>query len=314
MFSQPTTRRDFLLIVCASISWGTVGIANQTLYASSATNALSLSFLRLAIATPLFFLVCWVRLGRTLFHIKPRDLGVMMLMGSMIAFSQACYVAALPDAGVGAATLISICVAPVIIAVFSAFITREHLTPITLIALLAALSGTVLLVATRSHAGQATVSPVGIMLAFFSACGYAGFILCGRLLANRYNPFQVSAVAFGTGALVLLVCAISTRLVLVYPAQGWIILLYLGCVPTALGYGLFQVGMRSVAATVASIVTMCEPLTAAVLAWLLFHEEPGPFGLLGACFLLVAMGVILLVPEKKFTKGKRRTALLFPKR
>jgi drug/metabolite transporter, DME family len=55
MLSQPTSRRDFLLIVCASISWGTVGIANQTLYASSATNALSLSFLRLAIATPLFF-------------------------------------------------------------------------------------------------------------------------------------------------------------------------------------------------------------------------------------------------------------------
>lgn len=310
MFSQPTSRRDFLLIVCASISWGTVGIANQALYASSATNALSLSFLRLALATPLFFLVCWVRLGRTLFHIKPRDLGVMMLMGSLIAFSQACYVAALPSAGVGAATLISICVAPVIIAVFSAFITREHLSPITLIALFTALSGTILLVGTRSHVGQTTVSLRGIVLAFLSACGYAGFILCGRLLTNRYDPFQVSAVAFGTGALVLLVCAASTRLVLVYPAWGWAILLYLGCVPTALGYGLFQVGIRSVSATVASIVTMCEPLTAAVLAWLLFHEELGPFGFLGGCLLLVAMGVILLVPEKKFAKRKQRTASL----
>lgn len=305
MFSQPTSRRDFLLIVCASISWGTVGIANQSLYAASATNALSLSFLRLAIATPLFFLVCWVRLGRALFHIKLRDLGVMALMGSMIAISQACYVAALPSAGVGAATLIAICVAPVIIAIFSAFITREHHTPTTLIALFAALSGTVLLVGTRSYIGQGqTVSLVGIVLAFLSACGYAGFILCGRLLTNRYDPFQVSAVAFGTGALVLLVCATSTRLALVYPAWGWVILLYLGCVPTALGYGLFQIGIRSVSATVASIVTMCEPLTAAILAWLLFHEELGSFGLLGACFLLMAMGVILLAPEKEFTKGK----------
>lgn len=304
MFSQPTSRRDFLLIVCASISWGTVGIANQALYVSSATNALSLSFLRLALATPLFFLICWVRLGRAFLHIKPRDLGVMMLMGSLIAFSQACYVAALTSAGVGAATLIAICVAPVIIAVFSAFITREHLTPITLIALFAALGGTVLLVGTRSHVGQATVSLVGIVLAFLSACGYAGFILCGRLLTKRYDPFQVSAVAFGTGTLVLLVCAASTQLVLVYPTWGWGILLYLGCVPTALGYGLFQVGMRSVSAMMASIVTMCEPLTAAVLAWLLFHEELGSFGLLGACFLLVAMGVILLAPEKEFTKGK----------
>lgn len=143
-----------------------------------------------------------------------------MLMGNMIAFSQACYVAALTSAGVGASTLIAICVAPVIIAVFSAFITREHLTPITLIALFAALSGTMLLVGTRSYAGQATVSRVGIVLAFLSACGYAGFILCGRLLTNRYDPFQVSAVAFGTGALVLLVCATPTGLVLAYPAWG----------------------------------------------------------------------------------------------
>jgi drug/metabolite transporter, DME family len=304
MFSQPTSRRDFLLIVCASISWGTVGIANQTLYASGVTNALSLSFLRLAIATPLFFLVCWIRLGRALFRITPRDLGVMMLMGSLIAFSQACYVAALTSAGVGASTLIAICVAPVIIAVFSAFITQEHLTPMTLIALFAALSGTILLVGTRSHVGQGTVSLGGIALAFLSACGYAGFILCGRLLTNKYHPFQISAVAFGTGALVLLVCAFSTRLVLVYPASGWLILLYLGCIPTALGYGLFQVGMRSVSATVASIVTMCEPLTAAILAWLFFHEELGLFGLLGACFLLAAMGVILLVPEKSLAKGR----------
>jgi len=304
MLSQPTSRRDFLLILCASISWGTVGIANQTLYTSGATNALSLSFLRLAIATPLFFLVCWMRLGRTLFRIKPRDLGVMMLMGSMIAISQACYVAALASAGVGVSTLIAICAAPVIITVFSAFITGEHLTPMTFIALFAALSGTILLVGTRPHTGEGTVSLVGMGLAFLSACGYAGFILCGRLLTNSYHPFQISAVAFGTGALVLLVCATSTRLVLVYPAWGWLILLYLGCVPTALGYGLFQIGIRSVSATVASMVTMCEPLTAAILAWLLFHEELGPFGLLGAGLLLGAMAVILLIPNKYSAKGK----------
>jgi len=52
--------------------------------------------------------------------------------------------------------------------------------------------------------------------------------------------------------------------------------------------------MRTLSATVASIVTMCEPVTAALLAWILFREELGPFGLLGAGFLLGAMAVILL--------------------
>lgn len=55
---------------------------------------------------------------------------------------------------------------------------------------------------------------------------------------------------------------------------------------------------------VASIVTMCEPLTAALLAWILFHEQLGPFGLLGAGCLLGAMSVILLVSGEYTEKGK----------
>ncbi len=268
MFSQHTSRRDFLLIVCASVSWGTIGIANQALYAYGATNALSLTFLRLAIATPLFFLASWTHLGRRFFHIKHRDLAVMMCMGSMMALSQTFYVAAIPSAGVTISTLIAICIVPVIIALVSTLVTRERLTP------------------------EGSVSFLGVFFAFLSACAYAGFILCRRLLTGSYHPLQINFVAFGTGSLLLLFCTSSTRLMLVYPASGWLLLLYLGCVPGALGYALFQTGMRSLSATVASIVTMCEPLTAALLAWILFREE---LGLLGTGFLLGAMAVILLV-------------------
>lgn len=294
MFSQHTSRRGFLLIVCASVSWGTIGIVNQALYAYSATNALSLTFLRLAIATPLFFLTGWTQLGRGLFSIKHRHLAVMMLMGSMMALSQTCYVAAIPSAGVSVSTLIAICAVPVMIALFSAVIARERLTPLTLFALIGAVGGTVLLVAVRPHLSNGNVSWLGVFLAFLSACAYAGFILCGRLLTESYHPLQINFVAFGTGALLLLLAASSTRLVIVYPAGGWLLLLYLACVPSVLGYALFQAGIRVLSATVASIVTMCEPLTAAILAWILFREQLGPFGLLGAGCLLGAMSVILL--------------------
>jgi DME family drug/metabolite transporter len=298
MSSSHTSRRDFLLIVCASVSWGTVGIANQFLYSYGATSALSLTFWRLALATPLFFLAGWIVLRRRLFQIKWRDLRTMLLMGCLLALSQTCYVAAIASTGVSVSTLIAICAAPVIIAVLSALLARERLTPMTLIALIAALSGTVLLVATRSPADGGTVSLLGVGLAFLSACGYAGFVFCGRLLTSTYHPLQISSVSFGAGTLLLLVCASSTGLVIAYPAQGWLLLLYLGGIPTALGYGLFQVGIHSLSATVASIVTMCEPLTAAILAWILFHEMLDPLGLLGAGFLLGAMTIIVLVPRK----------------
>lgn len=299
MFSQNTTRRDFLFIVAASVSWGTVGVANQILYMHSATNALSLAFLRLAIAAPLFLLASWLLPGRRLFPIKRRDLAVMLVMGVLQALYQASYSAAISYAGVTVSTLIALCAAPVLVALFSTFMLRERLTPATLLALLGALSGTVLLVVARTHPGQNSASLPGVCLAFVAACGYASFILCGQRLTKRYHSLHVNSVVFATGALLLLILALPTRLVVTYAAGDWLILLYLGCVPTALAYGLFQIGMRSLTATVVSIVTLLEALTAALLAWLLFHEQLGPLGLLGAALLLGAMALILLFPAKK---------------
>ncbi len=89
MLTQQNFRRDFSLIVFASVSWGTVGIANRFLFASSTTNSLSLSFLRLAFADPFFVLASWFSLRERLFRSKRRDLGMMMLMGCLIGMSQA---------------------------------------------------------------------------------------------------------------------------------------------------------------------------------------------------------------------------------
>lgn len=299
MSTSTSSRRDFWLIVGASLSWGTVGVANQAIYAHVATNALSLAFFRLLVAAPLFVLASRLLPGRHSFRVKPRDLIIMLLMGIMQALYQASYSAAIAYAGVTVPTLVALCAAPIIVALFSALVTRERLNLLTLIALICALVGTFLLVEARPHTSGGSVSPLGVLLALCAGAGYAGFILCGRLLTRSYHPLHVNAVAFATGALLLLLLAVPTGLTLSYPLWAWLLLLYLGCVPTALAYGLFQIGMRSLSATVVSIVTLCEPLAAALLAWIFFSEQLGPLGLLGAFILLVGMALILLFPTNK---------------
>jgi DME family drug/metabolite transporter len=100
-------------------------------------------------------------------------------------------------------------------------------------------------------------------------------------------------VSFGSAALILLVCALgTTQLALVYPAWSWVLLVYLGCVQTPLAYVLFQAGMRSTPATLTSILTLSEPLAAAVLAWVMFGERLGPLGFVGGLLLI---GTLLLL-------------------
>lgn len=299
MSTATSSRRDFWLIVGAALSWGTVGVANQAIYAHVVTNALSLAFFRLLVAAPLFVLASRLLPSRRPFRVKLRDLVIMLLMGVMQALYQASYSAAIAYAGVTVPTLVTLCAAPIIVALFSTLVTRERLSLLTLIALVCALIGTFLLVEARPHTGGGSVSLLGVLFALCAGGGYAGFILCGRLLTSSYHPLHVNAVAFTMGALLLLVLALPTGLTLSYPLWAWLLLLYLGCVPTALAYGLFQIGMRSLSATVVSIVTLCEPLAAALLAWIFFHEELGLLGLLGAFVLLVAMALILLFPGRK---------------
>jgi DME family drug/metabolite transporter len=281
----------FWFILLAAMLWGTVGVSTRGLYTISETNPLSVGFFRLALAAPPLLVAGWCLPGAAMWRIAWRDLGLMLLFGALLAFYQVCYFAAIARVGVAIAALITLCMAPVIVALLAAVFAGERLTHTVALALVCAIVGTLLLVDLQPGAAQST-DILGVLLALGSATGYALITLLGQRLAGRYHPLQMTGVGFACGALLLLPVALATGLVVSYPPQGWLLLLYLGLVPSALAYGLFLIGMRSTPATTASIITLIEPLTATALAWLFFGERLGPLGLLGAAFLLGAIGLL----------------------
>jgi len=290
--TRNAARRGLWSIAGAGMLWGTTGVATRALYALSSTNALSLAFWRLAIAALIFLVLCWRLLGRRSLWVKGRDALLMVFLGTMQAVFQYSYLAAISACGVTIATLIALCVAPVIVVLFATLFLHEPLTLRVACALLCALGGTILLTYGPVDAQVTGNLLSGVLLSLVSAAGYAGVILSGRTLSKRYHSLQVNASAFASGAVLLLLAALRTQLVLVYPLHSWLLILYLGCIPTALAYTLFQSGMRTTSATLTGILTLCEPLTAALLAWLFFHERLGLSGLLGALLLL---GTIFLL-------------------
>jgi drug/metabolite transporter, DME family len=64
--------------------------------------------------------------------------------------------------------------------------------------------------------------------------------------------------------------------------------------PTAVGYGLFFLGMRTTSAAAASIATLVEPLTSALIAVTLLHEPLSAQALFGGGLLVMAMGVLFI--------------------
>ncbi len=284
-------RADLLMILCAAMLWGTVGVTTRTLYETSAANPLSVGFFRLAIATPALLIACWLTLGRRAWRVAPRDLGLMVLIGAMLALYQVCYFFAIARVGVAVATLVTLCTAPVIVALLGTALGRERMTRTLALVLALALGGTALLIDLRAILAR-PADLLGIGLALGSALGYAVVTLVGRSLGGRYPSIQTTAISFASGALVLLPLALATGFVAHYAADGWLRLLYLGLIPSALAYALFFRGVRGVSATATTILTLIEPLTATALAWLLFHERLGASGAIGAALLL---GAVLLL-------------------
>lgn len=274
------------LILCAAALWGTVGVVTRGLYAGEMTTPLSIAFFRFAFAALVMTIACLRLLGaRRLLRVHPRDIGLMLLLGVLMAGNQSAYLMAIPLAGVTVSTLITICSAPLVVAALSALFKGQPLQRHTALAMGGGLLGALCLVVGGSDSSAANDLLLGALLALASAVGYACMILCGHSLTVRYHPLQINMVGFITGALVLLLVTLPAGLHLEYSAGGWLLLAYLGAFPSAAAYGLFLVGMRKTTATNASILVLAEPLTAALLAALLFGEQIGAFGWLGALLL-----------------------------
>lgn len=292
-FAQRNSRLGLMLL--AAVLWGTTGVVVRALYGLTPTTAISIGFFRLAFSAPILLLVGWATLGRRMFHVRRADLVLMLLIGGLLAAYQVCYFGAIAQIGVAAATLMTLCTAPVWVAILAALLLREHPTRSVLLAGGLALLGTSLLTGIQTSPMPNGNPLLGLGLAQLSAVGYATVVLGSRRLGNRCHPLQSVTISMTAGAMILLPCALLTGWVVSYPTLGWLCLLYLGAVPTALAYGLYFQGMKSTSATVASIITLIEPLTSALLAWLLFGEQLGSLGLVGALLLLGAIGLLYRV-------------------
>jgi drug/metabolite transporter, DME family len=291
---MPKPNTGLLAITLAALTWGTIGIAVDVLYRLTPTGALSVGFWRLALSSPVLLGLSRVYAGPNFWRMQRRDLGPLLLMGAAFAAYQVCYFAAIPYIGVVAAVLVNICSAPIITAVLSGLFLRERLTWAIGLALVGAVAGVVLLVGGSPEAATPSALLLGGALALGAGISYALVALTARVVAPRYHPIQPIALTFTLSALLLLPLALSSGLDVNYPAAAWGLLLYLGLVPTALGYTLYLFGMRTVTATVSTIFALLEPLVSTVLAVALLHERLSASGVWGGALLLSSVAFLYL--------------------
>ena len=294
MVPYPTTfRRGLILIVLASILWGTTGLTSKVLDRLSAVDALSVGALRLITASPALLLLAQALAPGSLRPLLKREWRAVLILGAAMAGYNGSFFAALARTSVTAGTLLALCTAPLFVATLARIFLHEPLTRPVLLALAAGLSGTALLVGGQGGRDLLRLDyAFGNLLALIAGLSYAVYALVGRAKSHGAPPASLAALSFTTAAIFLSPFALANGLRLPTNFPAWLAVLYLGLVPTALAYALYLSGLRVVPATMASIGTLIEPLTASVLAALFLHERLTPSGLLGAGLLLSSLAIL----------------------
>jgi drug/metabolite transporter (DMT)-like permease len=231
---------------------------------------------------------------------KGRGLYVAIASGMALGAHFGFWISSLDYTSV-AASVVLVSNTPVFVAIFAYLIFGEKTAPLSFVGILVALAGTVV-IAQDGSVGSAAV--FGNVLALLGALTFTVYVLIGRSQRSAAEPVGVlpySIVLYAAAAAALLpVALLSGDRVLGYGWETWFWLLAITVGPQILGHTVFNWALRYVEASVISGTVLAEPVVAALLAWLVLSERPGPATLVGGAVVLV--GIFLLL------KGRHKAA------
>lgn len=200
-----------------------------------------------------------------------------------------------------AASVVLVSNTPVFVAILAYLAFGEKTAPLSFAGILVALAGTAV-IAQDGSVGSAAV--FGNVLAILGALTFTVYVLIGRSQRSAAEPVGVlpySIVLYTAAAAALLpVALLAGDRVLGYGWETWFWLVAITVGPQIMGHTVFNWALRYVEASVISGTVLAEPVVAALLAWLILSERPGPATLLGGAVVLAGISLLL--------RGRRQPA------
>lgn len=179
---------------------------------------------------------------------------------------------------------------------------REQLDWPKIAAVILSLGGCVL-VANAYDPAVWRINPLAISVGLLSGLFYAIYTLFGKETAHRrISPWAGSLYSFAGAACFLFLFnllpflpgAVGSvgRLSPALPGMGWLLLVTLAFIPTVFGFGLYNLALNYLPASIVNLLATLEPPMTAVMAYFLLGEVLTGIQLLGAALIIAAVLVL----------------------
>lgn len=287
------------MVIASAILWGLYGTF-VTILTSMGLSRNALVFLRmLGTSIPVGLLICAT--DRKAFRVRKADIPLFLCNGLLsLLFFTFCYTAAIKVTKIATAAAL-LYTAPAIVMVLSAILFHEKMNARKVFCCLLAVVGCAFAsgLGGELFAGGAAsgslITPAGLLLGLGAGLGYALYSIFSRIILNRgYSVYTNVFYSFGVAMLGFFVLSVmdgSIGQVAESPSRTALALLC-GLLTGSFAYVLYTTGMKGMETSRAAQLTTIEPVTAALLGSLLFHQ---PLSLWEIAGIVMVVGSVVLM-------------------
>jgi len=280
-----------IALLLASILWGTTGTAASFLPDNVSPLAIGAS--TMTVGGILLFVVsargaiAAMRVAATRKWLFIGAIGVFIYP---LAFYSA-----MDEAGVAIGNVVALGSGPVFAALFEWIWERRGLSLRWLSSTLIAVAGIILLSAGKHVDADDTGNvPLGVVLGLLAGASYALYTYAStRAIRTGQSGRAVMGGMFGIGAVALTPVLLITGAPLLQSAESIGIASYLAMGPMFVAYLLFGFGLIHLRSSVATTITLVEPVVATLLAVLVVGEVLGWVGWLGLALIFIGITVLV---------------------
>ena len=299
--SPSSTARDHrvgvLATLVASVLWGTTGVAASL---APGVGPMAIGAAAMGVGGLLQAALAWRGMIAAQSRLA-RAWPMLGLGGLAVAVYPLAFYAAMRLAGITVGTLVTLASAPLASALIEWRVDGARLSRKWLIGAVVGLAGMVLL--TLAQAGEASAmapAPLaGIGLGLVGGLAYAVYSWTARRVMLGGTGSRVAMGAtFGIGGLLLMPVLAATGAPFLTEWRNFAVGAYMALVPMFLGYVAFGMGLARIPASLATIITLTEPVVAALLAVGFVGERLPPTGWTGVALICVCL-VIVTRPERR---------------
>jgi drug/metabolite transporter (DMT)-like permease len=301
--ASPSARlgRGYMICLIATIIWSTTAIFIRYLTQNYGMPPLLLAFWR-DFFTSITVAIALALISRPLLWVERRHLVFLACYGLALAFLNTSWTISVALNGAAVSTVL-VYSSPAVTAVVAWRLLGERLDRVKVTAVILSLVGCAL-VSGAYLPGVWRLNLIGVTTGLISGLAMAAYNLMGKGAALRQiNPWSTLLYSFSGAAAILLVINLGSLgqakglsqanlLWLGNASSAWLVLAILAMGPTIAGYGLYIVSLVYLPAGVANLIATLEPVSTAILAYLLLAERLSAMQLVGSA--LVAAGIVLL--------------------